>query len=326
MRRRDVLAGVLAAAASSAMPGHAQPARRARMGWLSGGPAGLEGNPFEVLKQSLHELGWRIGETLELEERHAGGDFAGIPRLAAELVALRPDVIGATGTTEARALQNATRDIPIVFMQAAVDPIGAGLVQSLSRPGGNVTGFVQSPQLLWGKRLDLLTELLGRPPRRLGFLGNPGNVTFDSSWRDAQDAAARIGADIRRGDVRAPEDLDGTFRAFEDRDAILVTFDFLLVGLRSEIAQQAARQRLPAVYEQRRQVTVGGLLSYGPDLRDNFRQGAVYIDRILKGARPGDLPVVQGSRFELVINLKSAKALGLMVPDSLLALADEVIE
>ncbi len=321
-----MLAWALGLAAASAAPSRAQTPRRARMGWLSGGPAGMRGSPLETLKQSLHELGWRIGETLELEERHANGDFARIPRLAAELVALRPDVIAATGLTETKALQNATRDIPIVFMQVAGDPVGAGLVQSIIRPGGNVTGFVQSPQLLWGKRLDLLTALLGHPPRRLGFLGNPGNVSFPSSWSDAQDAAARIGADIKRGDVSMPGDLDGAFRAFEDRDAVLVVYDFLLVGLESRIAQQAARQRLPAIYEQRRHVIAGGLLSYGPDLRENFRQGATYIDRILKGARPSDLPVIQGSRFELVVNLKAAKALGLTVPDSLLARADEVIE
>ena len=161
MKRRAFIAAALGAADLAAGPAGAQAVRRARMGWLSGGPgnrAGME-SPLGTLKESLQVLGWRIGETLELDERHAAGDAASLPRLAAELVAKRPDVIGATGGTEAKALQDATRDIPIVFMQMAWDPVAAGLVQSITRPGGNLTGFLQSPELLWGKRLDLLREV-----------------------------------------------------------------------------------------------------------------------------------------------------------------------
>ncbi len=321
MKRRELLIGVGACSAfvfSGERLG-AQALRKARMGWLSGGLSGLEGNPLEAaLKPSLEELGWKLGDTLEISERHAGGDFAGIPRLAAELVALRPDVIGATGTTEAKALQNATRQIPVVFMQVAADPVAAGLVESINRPGGNITGFMQSPQPLWGKRLDLLTELLGGPPRRIGFLSNPENVTFPSSWLDARQSAEKLGAWIERGDITAPAHLDAAFQAFEGCDAVLVAFDFLIVGLRSQIVERTTASRLPAIYEQRRHVVAGGLMSYGPDLTENFRQGATYISRILKGAHPGDLPVIQGSRFEFVINPKTAKAV--------LARADEVIE
>jgi putative ABC transport system substrate-binding protein len=284
-------------------------------------------NPFtEVLKPSLHELGWRLGETLSLEERHAKGDAAMIPRFAAELVGSHPDLLAATGFTETKALHSATRTIPIVFMQVAVDPVAEGLVQSIMRPGGNVTGCVQNPEPLWGKRVGLLTDLLGRPPRILGFLGNPSNVSFETSWRDVQNVAAKIGARINRGDVRASDDLDRAFGTFADCDALLVAFDFLLVGLREQIAQRAARYKLPAIYEQRRHVMVGGLLSYGPDLTENYRQGAIYIDRILKGAAPGDLPVVQASRFELVLNQRTANALGLAISHTLLAQANEVIE
>jgi putative ABC transport system substrate-binding protein len=296
------------------------------MGWLSGGPTGGEGNPFDVLNAALAELGWRQGETLELDERQAFGDASILPRLAAELVSLRPAVIGATGGTEAKALQETTSNIPIVFMQVAVDPVAAGLVQSITRPGANLTGFLQSPQFLWGKRLDILTELLGRPPSRVGFLGNPRNVTFSSSLSDVQTEAAKIGAEVKRGDVTASADLEEAFRNFDGCDAALVSFDFLLVRLQTEIAQLALRHGLPAIYEQRRHVVSGGLVSYGPDLTENYRQGALYIDRILKGTPVSELPVVQGSRFELVINAKAAKAVGLSIPTQLLARADEVIE
>jgi putative ABC transport system substrate-binding protein len=279
-----------------------------------------------MLKTSLQALGWRLGETLEIEERHASGDTASLSRLAAELVAKRPAVIGATGGTEAKALQNATRDIPIVFMQMAWDPVAAGLVQSIARPGGNLTGFLQSPELLWGKRLDFLKELLGAPPRRLAFIGNPGNTSFGAQWENAATEAKRTGADIKRADIGSPVELGGVFEKLRDRDALLVQWDFLLVGLSERLADTAIRLRLPAIYEQRMPVLVGGLMSYGVDLTENYRQGATYIDRILQGARPADLPVVQGNRLELVLNKSAAAALGLTIPPTLLARADEVIE
>jgi putative ABC transport system substrate-binding protein len=329
MRRREVMAaslGALCAFRTGSAQG--QSARRAKMGWLSGGPANRAGmeSPLQILKDALRSLGWNVGEALEIEERHASGDTASLPRFAAELVASRPDVIGATGGTEAKALQDATRTIPIVFMQMAWDPVAAGLVQSIARPGGNLTGFLQSPALLWGKRLDLLSELLGQPPRRLVFMGNPGNTSFGAQWRNAKEEAAKIGADIVRADVSAPGDLEGAFRDLAGRHALLVQWDFLLVGLSSRIAELAVQHRLPAIYEQRMPVLAGGLMSYGAELTENYRQGATYIDRILKGAHPRDLPVVQGNRLEFVLNTSTAKALGLTIPPSLLARADEVIE
>jgi putative tryptophan/tyrosine transport system substrate-binding protein len=325
MRRREVLTGTLAA--SFLLPSRVgAQSKGAKMGWLSGGPAGLPGSPLPVLKQSLQALGWNIGRTLIIEERFASGDTASLPRLAAELVALRPDVIGATGGTEAKALQEATRDIPVVFMQMAWDPVAAGLVQSIARPGGNLTGFLQSPELLWGKRLDFLREVMGHSPRRLAFIGNPGNTGFRAQWDNARAEAAKIGADIHRADVAVASAIDGAFRDLADRDALLVHWDFLLVSLSERIAALAAERRLPAIYEQRMPVLVGGLMSYGVDLNENYRQGAVYIDRILKGAHSRDLPVVQGNRIELVLNTSAAKAIGLTFPPSLLARADEVIE
>ena len=280
---------------------------------------------IDILKASLRDLGWRGNETIDIDERWADGDASRLARLASELVQLRPDVIASTGTSEAKALQVATQDIPVVFLQVA-DPITSGLVASISRPGGNITGFVQGPQILWGKRLGLLTEMLGRQPRHLAWLGNPENSGTASNWADAEDAAARVGADLTRIEVSRAEDLEEAFKGIKGVDGLLVQWDFLFSVVSNQIAQLAAQERVPAIYENRLQVLAGGLMSYGGDLRENFRQGAAYIDRILKGERPADLPVIQASRFELVLNKGTANALGLTIPDSLLARADEVIE
>ena len=200
------------------------------------------------------------------------------------------------------------------------------MVASISRPGGNITGFVQGPQILWGKRLGLLTEMLGRQPRHLAWLGNPENSGTASNWADAEDAAARVGADLTRIEVSRAEDLEEAFKGIKGVDGLLVQWDFLFSVVSNQIAQLAAQERVPAIYENRLQVLAGGLMSYGGDLRENYRQGAAYIDRILKGERPADLPVIQASRFELVLNKGTANTLGLTIPDSLLARADEVIE
>jgi putative ABC transport system substrate-binding protein len=313
-----------ACAAAVIDPSQAQTVRRKRLGYLSGGRQGTGAYTIDILKASLRDLGWRGNETIDIDERWADGDVSRLARLASELVQLRPDVIAATGTSEAKALQAATQDIPIVFLQVA-DPISSGLVASISRPGGNITGFAQGPQILWSKRLGLLTEMLGRQPRHLAWLGNPGNSGSVSNWADARDAAARAGVDLARIDVSRAEELEGAFKGVKGLDGLLVQWDFLFSVVSRQIAELAAQERVPAIYENRAQVLAGGLMSYGGDLRENFRQGAAYVDRILKGARPGDLPVVQASRFELILNTGAAKALGLTIPDNLLARADEVI-
>jgi putative ABC transport system substrate-binding protein len=326
MKRREFLAAMFGFTWASVIdPSAAQSVRRKRLGYLSGGRQGTGETILDLLKVSLSDLGWRGNETIDIDERWADGDVSRLPRLASELVALRPDVIATTGASETKALQAATRDIPIVFLQVA-DPVASGVVASISRPGGNITGFAQGPQILWSKRLGLLTEMLGRQPRHLAWLGNPGNAGSALNWEDAKDAAARVGADLARIDVSRAEELEGAFKGVKGLDGLLVEWDFLFSTLSTQIAQLAARERVPAIYENRAQVLAGGLMSYGGDLRENFRQGAAYVDRILKGARPGDLPVVQASRFELVLNKGAAKALGLTIPDNLLARADEVIE
>jgi putative ABC transport system substrate-binding protein len=327
MRRRDLITGALGFAFAAVIdPAGAQTVRRKRLGYLSGGRQGGTGaHTFDILKASLRDLGWRVNETIDIDERWADGDASRLVQLATELVQLRPDVIAATGVSEVKALQGATQDIPIVFLMAA-DPIAGGLVASISRPGGNITGFAQGPQILWSKRIGLLTEIIGRQPRHLAWLGNPGNSGSVSNWADAKDAAAGVGVDLARIDVSRAEELEGAFKGAKGLDGLLVQWDFLFSVVSGQIAQLAARERVPAIYENRAQVLAGGLMSYGGDLRENFRQGATYVDRILKGARPGDLPVVQASRFELVLNTRAAKALGLTIPANLLALADEVVE
>jgi putative ABC transport system substrate-binding protein len=330
MQRREfitLIGGATVAVTCSAVidPSKAQTARRKRLGYLSGGSQGAGESTIDILKAPLRDLGWRENETIDIDERWADGDVSRLPRLASELVQLRPDVIATTGSSETKALQAVTPDIPIVFHVVA-DAIASGVVTSISRPGGNITGFSQGPQILWSKRLGLLTEMLGRQPRHLAWLGNPANSGTASNWADAKDAAARAGADIAKIEVSRAEELEGAFKGLKGVDSLLVQWDFLFSIVSNQIAQLAAQERVPAIYENRVQVLAGGLMSYGADLRENFRQGAAYIDRILKGARPGDLPVVQASRFELVLNKGTAKALGLTIPDSLLARADELIE
>jgi putative ABC transport system substrate-binding protein len=321
MRLVCALVLLLAVAAGPAL---AQAPDVARVGLLAGGTREIEADRVDVLKDSLAQLGWRQGTTLALDERYAGGDSSRIATLAGELVATRPHVLVSIGTTETRALAAATGSIPILFMQVP-DPVGSGLVRSIARPDANVTGISGGPQLLNGKRLELMTELLGRP-RRVAWLGNPANAGAERAWANATEGAPALGIALMRVDVAAPTGIEPAFRRLADFDGVLVQWDFLFLTERAAIAEAAARQRLPAIYENRAHVLAGGLMSYGPDLRDNYRRGAAYIDRVLKGAKPADLPVDEASRFELAINLRTARALDLAVPPSLLARADEVIE
>jgi len=326
MRRRDLLTGALGLGCSAVTDAsEAQAVPRKRLGYLSGAARGSREYTIDILKASLRDLGWRGKEAIEIEERWGDGDFSRLARFASELVQLRPDVIAATGTSETKALQAATRDIPIVFLQVA-DPVDSGAVASIARPGGNITGFAQGPQFLWSKRVGLLTEMLGRQPSHLAWLGNPGNAGSASNWADAKDAATRLGVDLVRIDISRAEELKRAFKGVKGFDGLLVQWDFLFSVVSRQISELAAQERVPAIYENRAQVLAGGLMSYGGDLRENYRQAAAYVDRILKGACPGDLPGIQASRFELALNKGAAKAIQLPIPDSLLVRADEVIE
>jgi putative ABC transport system substrate-binding protein len=326
MKRRNLLVGAFAfTCATSVSLSVAQTARRKRLGYLSGGRASQGDYTLDILKATLRDFGWRENETIDIDTRWADGDSARLARLASELVHLRPDVIATTGGSEAKAVQLITSDIPIVFHMVA-DPVSSGLVASISRPGGNTTGFAQGPQLVWSKRLGLLTEMLAHELRHVAWLGNPGHSGSQLNWADAKEAAKGLAIDLVRIDVGRAEELERAFGGVKGLDGLLVQWDFLFAVLSSQIANFAAQQHVPAIYENRAQVLSGGLMSYGGDLRENFRQGASYVDRILKGARPADLPVIQASRFELVLNKGAAKELGLAIPDSLIARADEVIE
>ena len=282
-------------------------------------------NPACWLQYDLNALGWREGENMQLEIRHGSGDPASMPRLAVELVALRPDVLIAVGSDETKALQAVTSDIPIFFMSSS-DPVGYGLVDSIAHPGRNITGIAVAPQILWGKRLDLIVELLGHRPAKIAWLSDPEAVSHNPNLVALMQSAERMGIKVERLEVRGPSDFDRVFAATAGSEAVLVQWLALTQANGRQIAELAVRYLLPSVYEVREYVVAGGLMSYGLDYRENWRRGATYVDRILKGAQPKDLPVEQASKFKLVINLKTANALGLTVPPMLLARADEVIE
>jgi putative ABC transport system substrate-binding protein len=277
------------------------------------------------LASDLRALGWREGENLQIEIRSSNGDLASLPRLAAELVALRPNVLVSASSTEAKALQAATSDIPI-FFQLSSDPVGYGLVDSIAHPGRNITGIATAPQMLWSKRFELLVELLGHRPAKIAWLSNPEDVPAKLNEAAVVQSAEKLGIEVERWEVRKPDDLERVFAATAGTEAVLVQWLSITEAHARQIAELAVRYLLPSVYEVREYVVDGGLMSYGLDYRENWRRGANYVDRILRGAQPKDMPVEQASTFKLVINLKTANALGLTVPPMLLARVDEAIE
>lgn len=326
MRRREFVAMLGLALAGAPRIARAEQRRR-RIGYLSGGSKARNGpHSLAVLSASLADLGWRDGETIEIIDRWSDGDAALLPMLARELVEAGADVMVVTGTTETRSMQAATATVPIVFIQIAVDPVTSGFVDRIAQPGRNLTGFMQGPQFLWSKRLELLSDLLGARPQRLAWLGNPNNAGSEPNWRDAREAAERAGRSVRRIDVGSAADIERALTTLDDVDALLVQYDFLMAVESKLVARLARARGVPAIYENRMQAVDGGLIAYGGDLRENFRQGAGYVHRILNGASPARLPVVQASRFELVVNLATAKAMGIALPESLLVRADELIE
>jgi putative tryptophan/tyrosine transport system substrate-binding protein len=281
-----------------------------------------------AFRQTLQNSGWTVDRNLRIEYRWGSGDSDRDRRNAAELIGLNPDVILATGSPTLEPLLRATRTVPIVFAQVA-DPVGAGLVASLSRPGGNATGFTTADYTTAGKWLELLKEV-ARGTKRVALLRDSKTAAGIGQWGASEAFASSFGFELRPINVSAPEEIERAIEAFaRDSDApagMVVTNSAPSIVHRELVIGLAARYRLPAVYPQRLFATSGGLISYGSDPIDSYRRAASYVDRILKGSKPSDLPVQNPTKFELIINLKTAKALGLTVPPTLLARADEVIE
>jgi putative ABC transport system substrate-binding protein len=319
-----LLGGLVSPSAAEAQ----QAAKVARIGYLS---TNLAASPhlLEAFRQGLRDLGYVEGRNVVIEYRGAEGKRERLPALAAELVALKVDVLVAITTLEALAAKQATSTIPVVFA-AVADPVTSGLVTSLARSGGNVTGLsLLGPELV-GKRLELLTPAVPGISR-VAFLWYPRAVgeRTEKDFLKGTDVAARaLGVRLQVVEARGPENFDRAFSEMNTAraDALTVSGAAMFANERSRLVDLAAKHRLPAVYAWREFVEAGGLMAYGPNVADLFRRAATYVDKILKGAKPGDLPVEQPTKFELVINLKTAKALKLTIPQSILARADQVIE
>jgi putative ABC transport system substrate-binding protein len=329
MRRREfiTLVGSTAAVWPFAAPAQQQPGKVSRIGYLGTSLPSLEKPFIDAFLKQLRELGYVEGESIVVEYRWAEGQDDRLPDLAAELVRTRPDVIVTTGTPGTLAAKRATGSIPIVFASSG-NPINTGLVSSLARPGGNVTGFTISGPELEGRRLQLLKDAVPALARLavLWNSANPGNIDF---FQLVQDAAATMALQFGPvADIRRTDDFSAAFStlATGKPDAMIVLADRFLLAHRAEIVNFAATNRLPAMYPYKAYVDAGGLISYAPSDLDQFRRTADYVDKILKGAKPADLPVQEPINFELVINLKTAKALGLNISQQLLATADVVIE
>ena len=322
--RRDFITLFCSAAVWPFATAAQTPPRTPRVGYIIGTNPTTGSHNLEAFRQGLRELGWVEGQTIELEIRSAEGRSDLTTELVAELVRLRVDVLVAGSSLAALPAKNATQSIPIVMF--APDPVGLGLVASLARPGGNVTGLSYLNEAISGKRLELLNELLPGLAR-VAVLRNPTGIQA-VFWQETEAAARKLGVALQPLDVREPEDFEAAFTTAKqgNAQALLVFDDPLTLGFRSRIVSLAARNRLAAMYGPREFTDDGGLMSYGPNLVALFQRAASFVDKILKGAKPADLPVEQPTKFDLVINLKTAKALGITVPPALLARADEVIE
>jgi putative ABC transport system substrate-binding protein len=327
-RRRFLLTSLAGAIAAAPLAAETQPAgKQARIGVLILPPrAGAGGTYVQALQEGLHELGYVDGQNLLLEIRWAEGRPDLLPGLAAELLGIRPDVLVTSGSESIFTLKRATGEVPII-MATVMDPVALGVAASLAKPGGNLTGLAILSLELTSKRLQLLKETVPRLSR-VAVLWNPANPGNVLMLKEVETASRILGLRWQGVGVRRPEELAGAFEAIlgAQSNGILAIEDSMLVSHRSRIVESVERTRLPAMYAFRQFVDAGGLMSYGPNLSESFRRAAVYVDKILKGARAADLPVEQPTKFELVINLKTAKALGLTIPPSLLARADQVIE
>jgi len=307
----------------------AQPPQKVpRVGYLKGGSPSdpLRQRWLEAFRQGLRELGYVEGQNIAIESRWTEGKDDRLPALAADLVRSKVDVIVAETGAATRAAQQATRTIPIV-MSLVNDPVGSGLVASLARPGGNVTGLtIMSPDLV-GKQLALLKEVVPKVSR-VALLRHPDNPASVAQLREAEAAAQALGVRLQTLEARSPQEIDGAFAAMtrERAGALLVIPDTLFWSQRRQIAELAVKRRLPSMRMGEAYPEAGGLMSYGPSYLDLERRAATFVDKILKGANPADLPVAQPTKFELVINMKTAKAIGLTIPQPLLQRADQIID
>jgi putative ABC transport system substrate-binding protein len=329
VKRRQFITLLGCAAAAWPLVARAQqPERMRRIGVLL--PASAEESQYQAwlgaFLQELALLGWNIGRNVRLDTRWATASAAEVRKHAAELAALAPDVILAHGASSVVALLQVTRTVPIVF-PAAVDPVGAGIVDSLARPGGNATGFGAFEYSLGGKWLELLKQI-APGMARVAVLRDPANPGGPALFGIIQAVAPSLKVDVNPVDMRNADEIERAVAGFARSSigGLIITPNPFATVHRDLIIALAARHSLPSVYYDRSFVTAGGLISYGPDFLDQYRRAAGYVDRILKGEKPADLPVQAPTKYELVINLKTAKALGLEVPPSLLARADEVIE
>src|SRR6516165_2732976 len=326
MRRRNFIKVIVGSAAAWTLAARAQqPGKIHTIGFLSPSVPVFTA-VITAFSNALRELGWIEGQNIAIERRYAENRLERLPELAAELVRLNVEVIVAVGTLGPLAAMRATWTISIV-MTAAVEPLGSGLVASLAQPGGNVTGMSLMVPDIAGKRLELLKEILPRLVR-VAVLWNAANPGAALVFKETQTAARKLGIEVQSLEVRSPDDFNGAFeKARQQRpDALIEVEDPLTNSLHKRIVQFAAAEQLPSLHGIREEVETGGLISYGSSISDLFRRAAGYVDKILKGAKPADLPVQQPTTFELVINLRTARALGLELPPTLLARADEVIE
>jgi len=326
MKRRDFIALSGSAIAAWPLGVHAQvPPKIARIGYIAGGGGSMAVRMAAALRQRLSELGYIDGQTIVVEFRSAEGRSERIPDLVSELVGLKVDVLVTGSSPGALAAKKATGTIPIVMV--ATDPIGLGLVASLARPGGNVTGLSYFNEAILAKRLEMLKEFVPGLAR-VAVLRNPTIAAHAGFWAETDVAARKLGVALQALDVRGPDDFESAFVAAVrgNAQALIALDDGLTIAYRPLIVALAASSRLPAIYGLREFPEDGGLIAYGPNFAELHRRAATYVDKILKGAKPADLPVEQPTKLELVINRKTADALGLTVPPTLLAQADDVIE
>jgi putative ABC transport system substrate-binding protein len=324
LKRREFIMLLGGAACAWPLAARAQPGRAYRIGWLQ--PVPIPDEWLKAFRQGLREFNYVEGKNLIVEYRWGDGNFDRLPAMAAELVQLNVDVIISGNTAALLSLQKATRTIPIVMLGPG-DPLATGLAASLARPEGNITGLSLIAPEVSGKRLELLKELMPKLGR-VTVLSNPGNPAVVLGLQETQAAAQTLGLKLDIVDMREPSELDRALAVIVgDRpDALVLLADSMILSRRTQIAAFAVNQRLPSISPFREFAEVGGLMSYGASLPDIYRRGVGYINKILRGANPAELPIEQPTKFELVINLKTAKAIGLDLPWFLQQRADEVIE